>query len=91
MRQISIPIDPDVIRSLTVGDPVSLSGVMITGRDAVHKWMIETFIRQTRDPQGDDQEVRQPRERNQEDDQEPAEDVQLDHPGQSEDRVRLRL
>jgi fumarate hydratase class I len=30
---------------------------MITGRDAAHKWMIETFIKKTRQPQGDDLQV----------------------------------
>ncbi len=57
MREISLPISDDVIRSLKVGEPVLLSGVMMTGRDAVHKWMIDTFIRQTREPQGDDLDV----------------------------------
>jgi len=57
MKHIDIPITDDVIRSLQVGDPVSLTGVMLTGRDAVHKWMIETFIKNVREPQGDDQEV----------------------------------
>ena len=57
MKYIDIPITDDVIRSLKVGDLVALSGVMLTGRDAVHKWMIETFIKNAREPQGDDQEV----------------------------------
>jgi fumarate hydratase class I len=30
---------------------------MVTGRDAVHKWMSETFIKKTRAPQGDDLQV----------------------------------
>ena len=54
MREITIPIDDDTIRGLKVGDPVRLSGVMVTGRDAVHKWLMETFIQKTRPPQGDD-------------------------------------
>jgi tartrate/fumarate subfamily iron-sulfur-dependent hydro-lyase beta chain len=57
MQTLTIPIADDAIRDLRVGDSVSLSGVMITGRDAVHKWMIDTFIRGTREPQGDDQQV----------------------------------
>jgi fumarate hydratase class I len=57
MREITIPISDETIRELKVGEPVTLSGVMMTGRDAVHKWMIETFIRKTREPQGDDLEV----------------------------------
>ncbi len=57
MRSITIPISDEVIRSLKVGEPVALTGVMLTGRDAVHKWMVDTFINQTRPPQGDDLEV----------------------------------
>ena len=55
MREITIPISDETIRDLSVGEPAALSGVMLTGRDTVHKWMIETFIRHTREPQGDDQ------------------------------------
>jgi fumarate hydratase subunit beta len=54
MREITIPISDETIRSLHVGEPVELSGIMLTGRDAVHKWMTETFIKKTRQPQGDD-------------------------------------
>ena len=57
MRKITIPISDDVIRSLHVGEPVQLTGVMLTGRDAVHKWMSETFIKKTRPPQSDDVQV----------------------------------
>jgi fumarate hydratase class I len=57
MRSITIPISDEAIRSLTVGEPVALSGVMVTGRDAAHKWMVDTFIKKTRQPQGDDLEV----------------------------------
>lgn len=57
MKKLTLPIADDEIRALKVGDPVSLSGVMMTGRDEVHKWMIDTFIRKTRDPQGDDEAV----------------------------------
>jgi len=59
MRQVNIPISDEIIRELNVGEPVLLSGVMMTGRDTVHKWMIETFIKKTREPQGDDLEVYQ--------------------------------
>ncbi len=54
MREITIPISDDDIRSLKVGEPVLLSGIMVTGRDAAHKWMMETFIKKTREPQGED-------------------------------------
>jgi fumarate hydratase subunit beta len=59
MREITIPISEKIIRDLKVGEPAALSGVMATGRDAAHKWLIETFIRKTRQPQGDDQQVYQ--------------------------------
>jgi fumarate hydratase class I len=57
MREVHIPISDEVIRSLKVGDTVAITGMLLTGRDAVHKWMIETFIKGTRHPQDDDQEV----------------------------------
>jgi fumarate hydratase subunit beta len=57
MQELTIPLSDETIRSLKVGDSVTLSGVMMTGRDAVHKWMIDTFIKKTRQPQGDDREV----------------------------------
>ncbi|HSB90369.1 MAG TPA: FumA C-terminus/TtdB family hydratase beta subunit [Anaerolineales bacterium] len=57
MQTLTLPLDPETIRSLHVGDPVQLRGVMITGRDAAHKWLVETFVRKTRPPSGDDQQV----------------------------------
>jgi fumarate hydratase class I len=57
MREITIPISDETIRSLHVGEPVELTGIMMTGRDAVHKWMSETFIKKTREPQDDDLQV----------------------------------
>jgi fumarate hydratase subunit beta len=57
MREITIPISDEVIRELHIGDPVELSGIMMTGRDAVHKWMIETFVKKTRPSQGNDLQV----------------------------------
>ncbi len=54
MRKITIPISDETIRELKVGEPILLNGIMVTGRDAAHKWMIETFIKKTRAPQGDD-------------------------------------
>lgn len=43
--KLDIPISEEAIRALHVGDAVRLSGVMVTGRDAAHRYMIETFIR----------------------------------------------
>ena len=44
-KALTIPISEEAVRSLHVGDTVYLSGVVVTGRDAAHKYMIETFIR----------------------------------------------
>jgi fumarate hydratase subunit beta len=57
MREITMPISDEIIRELKVGEPVLLTGVMVTGRDAAHKWLIDTFIKKTRPPQGDDEKV----------------------------------
>src|SRR5512135_3218399 len=57
--KVEIPISDAVIRELRVGDAVLLSGIMITGRDAVHKWMVDTFIKKTRTLVGDDLDVYQ--------------------------------
>jgi fumarate hydratase class I len=57
MHQVSIPISDETIRSLKVGDPVLLSGVMVTGRDVAHKWMVESFIRGTQPPTDEDRLV----------------------------------
>ena len=54
MRKVTIPINDEDIRDLKVGEPIELTGIMLTGRDAVHKWMIDTFIKKTREPQDDD-------------------------------------
>jgi len=57
MQEINIPISDDTIHGLKVGDPVMLNGIMLTGRDTVHKWMIDTFIRKNHEPKGDDLKV----------------------------------
>jgi fumarate hydratase class I len=57
MRELKLPLSGQDILSLKMGDPVLLTGVMLTGRDAAHKWMIDTFIKKTRQPAGDDLET----------------------------------
>lgn len=59
MLKIQLPFSDELIRELKVGDPLLLSGVMVTGRDTAHKWLVETFIQKTRQPQGDDLEIYQ--------------------------------
>jgi len=39
MKHLTVPLTEEVVRSLKVGDPVSLSGIIFTGRDAVHKYL----------------------------------------------------
>lgn len=39
--RISLPADEKTIRSLKAGDAVSISGLVITGRDKFHKWFSE--------------------------------------------------
>lgn len=44
MIQLTTPISEERILSLKVGDAVQLSGLAMTGRDAAHKYMVETLI-----------------------------------------------
>ncbi|KPK06036.1 MAG: fumarate hydrolyase [Anaerolineae bacterium SG8_19] len=46
MHKLTIPIPDEDIRALHVGDTVYLNGIIVTGRDAAHKFMIENYIRQ---------------------------------------------
>jgi fumarate hydratase class I len=41
MAELILPVSEESIRNLKVGDFVELTGRMITGRDAAHKWLIE--------------------------------------------------
>lgn len=41
MNKLTFPFSEDKIRALKVGDEVLLSGVVYTGRDAVHKYLHE--------------------------------------------------
>ncbi len=55
MPNLTIPIADEEIRALRVGDTAYLSGVMVTGRDAAHKFMVENYIRQP--PPSDQQDL----------------------------------
>jgi fumarate hydratase class I len=41
MIELKLPVPEEEIRKLKVGDEVAISGVMITARDAAHKYMVE--------------------------------------------------
>ena len=44
MNKIQLPASRDQIVALKVGDLVALTGVMITARDAAHKYLIENYV-----------------------------------------------
>jgi len=43
MVELTLPVSEDRVRELGVGDFVELTGLMITGRDAAHKWLVEDY------------------------------------------------
>jgi fumarate hydratase class I len=47
---LTVPIPDEEIRALHVGDTVHLNGIIVLGRDAAHKFMIENFIRRPVEP-----------------------------------------
>ena len=51
MPKLTTPISDEAIRNLKAGDTVELSGIIVTGRDAAHKFMIERFIKQPLQPE----------------------------------------
>jgi fumarate hydratase subunit beta len=42
---LTIPLSNEEIKQLHVGDQVFLSGVMVTGRDAAHSYIIDNFVK----------------------------------------------
>ena len=44
MVQLTPPIGEEAILALRAGDMVRISGVILTARDAAHKWMVERLI-----------------------------------------------
>ena len=55
MKKLNIPISEEEIRDLRVGDAVQISGIATTGRDAAHKYMVETLIKGAKSLSGEDQ------------------------------------
>lgn len=49
MIKINLPVSEAEIRNLKMGDEVSLNGIMVTGRDAAHSWMIIDKPEEVRD------------------------------------------
>lgn len=47
MNRIELPITRERIEELHVGDLVSLHGIIVTARDAAHKYLIENYVNGT--------------------------------------------
>lgn len=45
MPRLTVPIADEEIRALHAGDTVYLNGVIVTGRDAAHKFMVEKYVK----------------------------------------------
>jgi len=58
MKSLTIPISEEDILSLKAGDPVQISGVATTGRDAAHKYMVEKLIEGTEPLSSEDRQMR---------------------------------
>lgn len=43
-KTLPLPLTDEIVRDLHAGDPVLVSGVLVTARDAAHKWLVDTFI-----------------------------------------------
>jgi fumarate hydratase class I len=53
IKHLEVPLTEEEVRALNVGDAALLSGVIVTGRDAAHKYMVETLIRCAKVPEGE--------------------------------------
>lgn len=51
MNKIQLPVSAEEISKLKVGDLVSITGVMVTARDAAHKYLIENFVEKDPPPE----------------------------------------
>jgi len=43
--KLTVPITEEQVRALRLGDQVLLTGVIYTGRDAAHKYMMDNFVK----------------------------------------------
>lgn len=55
--ELRTPVADEDIRRLRVGDTAHLSGVMVTGRDAAHKWLVDHFVHPQAAPSPEDQSI----------------------------------
>ena len=44
MKNLQLPLTEETVRSLALGDAVSLTGTIYTARDAAHKYLVENPV-----------------------------------------------
>jgi fumarate hydratase subunit beta len=54
---LSIPTTDTAVTGLHVGDSILLNGIIVTGRDAAHKWLYDNFIVRKSEPSSEDQRI----------------------------------
>ncbi len=54
---LTIPVSDGDVQKLRVGDQVRLSGIIVTGRDAAHKYLIENFVRPNGPPPESERQI----------------------------------
>jgi fumarate hydratase class I len=59
MKPLTLPLKDRAVRNLQVGDEVSLSGVLVTGRDAAHRWLVDCFVEERQRATDEDRRVYQ--------------------------------
>lgn len=53
--ELHTPITDEEVLQLQVGDTVILTGIIVTGRDAAHRWLYKNFCDPSGDPSTEDQ------------------------------------
>lgn len=51
---LSLPLTDDKIKDLHIGDAVTISGILVTARDAAHKWLFDRYISHSVHPTPED-------------------------------------
>jgi len=59
MKHLSLPLNAACVMALRVGEPVMVSGLVVTARDRAHKWLYETFVQGHMLPTAEDRAIYQ--------------------------------
>jgi fumarate hydratase subunit beta len=59
MISLKTPITDKQILKLQVGDSVNLSGILLTGRDRAHQWLVDTFLHPKKCATSQDEQIYQ--------------------------------